>query len=49
MRRVVFDLRLSLDGIIARLNDEIDLLQDWIFTGDTNRPKTALLQYSKIH
>jgi dihydrofolate reductase len=32
---VVVDMSMSLDGFVARLNDDVEQLHDWMFTGDT--------------
>ena len=34
MSKVVVDVSMSLNGFIARPNDEIDPLHDWLFDGD---------------
>lgn len=38
MRKVVFNMSMSLDGFIAGPNDEVDQLFSWYFSGDTDFP-----------
>lgn len=38
MSRVILDISMSLDGFVARANDDPGPIHDWLFTGDTVNP-----------
>lgn len=46
MRKVIFNMSMSLDGFIASPKDEIDQLFKWYFSGDTEVPPFKVSQAS---
>jgi dihydrofolate reductase len=47
MRKVILDITMSLDGLIAEPNDDTTRLHGWLFNGDTSSKYSSLFKLSK--